>query len=186
MPDIVYLIGEPGVGKSTVLADLATGAIPETRRTPFAHTAWWVNETDYVVELGARREAFSGTDALSMSVQPAVVAWLAETDCENVIAEGDRLGNLKFFGAVDALGWRLTVILLAAPAEAARRRAARAQELGRDLQGDTWLRGRATKVANLEAGWPVVRLDAGGSRQEVLAAVVATGTEPVRLLASCP
>jgi hypothetical protein len=111
------------------------------------------------VQLGALREAFSGTDALAMDVQPKVLAWLGATPHTTVVAEGDRLANSMFFGAVQRLGWALTVACLATPDDlAGMRRAARGS-----TQHEAWLRGRATKVGRLAQQWvhPRWMLDGG-------------------------
>jgi len=109
-----------------------------------------------VVELGARREEFSGTDALAMNVQPAMVNWLAGTGAgEHVLGEGDRLANLKFFRAVWDAGWLLHVACLeASPLTLAQRRSSRALLLGKPEQSASWVKGRQTKLRNVLHGLP--------------------------------
>lgn len=181
---LVYLLGQPGSGKSTLVENLTAGLEPlaiESR--PFAHIVW----PGGVAELGARRPAFSGTDALSMSVQPKVLAWLEEEAPAHVFGEGDRLGNSKFFTAVLGLGWNLTLIRLAVSASvAAARRAQRAHELGTALQSDAWLQGRLTKNRNLVEAWDdrILELDGDQPPGRVLAKLEALGLPLVTLLAS--
>lgn len=156
---LLYLIGQPGSGKSTLVAGLTAGVPSAPVEKPFAHIVWGSGPA--VIELGARRESFAGTDALGMSVQPRVVEWLAGTPHEFVLAEGDRLANGKFFTAVAGLGWEVTVARLAvSEAAAAQRRAARAAALGIEPQSPLWLRGRVTKVRNLAREWATIDLDA--------------------------
>lgn len=150
---LLYLIGEPGAGKSTLLAALAEG-LPST---PANGTVPYIvyGSTPLVAELGARRDAFSGTDALAMSIQPKAVTWLHETPHEYVVAEGDRLANETFLRAAKAAGYDLTVAYVRVkPETAIRRREARARELGRDPQNPTWVKGRQTKCAKLAALLP--------------------------------
>lgn len=137
------MIGEPGVGKSTLLAGLVTGARATYRLRPVAHA-------DYgrAAQIGVIREGFAGTDGLALNAQPAVLEWLARYPFDYFVAEGDRLANAKFFTAVQALGYRLTVAALLGAELAAVNREKRAQVVGR-AQNDTWVRGRATKVDRL-------------------------------------
>lgn len=184
MPDLVYIIGEPGAGKSTALELVTHRLTGAVIRQPFAHTEWWVPE-GRVIELGYRRPAFSGTDTLSMSVQPRVVEWLRSTVNDMVIAEGDRLANGKFFQAVVDAGWNLAVILFAvSPDVADTRRRSRAAALGVDEQGEVWLRGRRTKVARLAAEWEHVVVDADRKPTEVALALAAIQAPPLALLTS--
>lgn len=158
--NLTYLIGQPGAGKTTVLAALTEGESADLRSKPFAHMSY----PNGAIQLGRTREDFGGTDALAMSVQPKVLAWLAHDRPTAVFGEGDRLGNGKFFRAVDALGYGLTVVLLRTPDEvAAGRRADRGSK-----QNETWLLGRRSKVENLR---PWVTHIADGTRpvEEIVA-----------------
>ncbi len=137
--------------------------------------------------LGRKRPGFGGTDALSMSVQPAVLAWLAAARPPYVLAEGDRLGNAKFFAAVLELGYEVRVIrLTVSQVLAAHRRATRASELGVTAQSDAWLKGRITKVANLVAGLGdlVAEVDADGRPEYVLTEVLRLQDPVVTVLRS--
>lgn len=151
------MIGLPGCGKTT----MTDGAVDSLllsgveRDKPFAHTDY-----GWLVALGRRRDGFGGTDALSMSIQPTVIEWIWRTryttQVDEVLGEGDRLANGKFFAAVP----ELTVIYLDTPVEVARQRMAeRADRLGKPLQNEPWWKGRMTKVDNLIARWPHVRYD---------------------------
>lgn len=185
MNHMLYLIGQPGSGKSTLAAALTEGLHATAVRHPFAHTVW--SSTPLVVEFGARREKFSGTDALSMSVQPKVVEWLDDAPYSLVLAEGDRLANGKFFTAVLKAGWKLTIARLgvsAAVGEA--RRHARCVELGIDAQDPSWLKGRMSKVAKLSVDWQALILDLDGDQpvDRVRDQLVASGNEVAAALAS--
>ena len=140
MRHLFYLVGIPGVGKTTVFRKALADIPAEQHTRPFGWIAYPGG-----AQLGVDRGVFSGTDALSMNVQPRVLEWLNRCDLPCVVAEGDRLANGQFFDAVVAQGWLLTVGLLELdPAIAATRRDMRGSS-----QNPSWLRGRHTKVANL-------------------------------------
>ena len=137
---LTYLIGEPGVGKSTLLGTLTAGSEYEEVRDPF----WLRRHANGVTELGRHREDFSGTDALPMSVQPAVQQYLEAVGPALVLGEGDRLGNDTFFAYARRAGYELHLYVLVGTATAASRRKARGTG-----QNETWVKGRQTKVMNL-------------------------------------
>jgi hypothetical protein len=168
----VYLIGPPGVGKTSLM---------ETVKEPYleadAHRAWpgsllWLidlyNPHDSTgpeaVELGRRRGTFSGTDALGMAVMPHAVDWLVNTRSlpALVFGEGARLGTLAFLRLLDErVDHRLTVVHLTADPDGLKvRRAERGSN-----QDPSWMRGAETRAANAAKGLAandvrVVRLDA--------------------------
>jgi hypothetical protein len=178
---LLYVIGQPGSGKSTLVAGLTDGLDPAVETKPFAHTLWRPG----VVELGCRRDTFSGTDALGMSVQPKALAWLAATDVQFVLGEGDRLGNLSFLTAARDLGWHVVVLRLTVSAAVAEhRRLSRAAALGTKPQDATWLKGRVSKVRNVADGWdgPLLEVDADQRPESVLDRVRAAGNPVVTML----
>lgn len=180
----LYVIGQPGSGKSTLVQALTRGSEALDAKTPFAHRIY-LTEPERVVELGGRREAFSGTDVLSLSVQPRVVSWLTEARPRLVLAEGDRLANGKFFAAVGELGYDLLIArLVVSGAVAASRRAERAIRLGKSLQNEQWLQGRITKNTRLAQEWRscVLDLDADQPPERILAELESVGNPVVRAL----
>lgn len=157
---LVYLVGMPGVGKTTVMAELLP-RLSSTRRqltTPIAHEVLLAEpETVVGAHLGIPRASFGGTDALAMNIQPRAAAWLVTHPYPLVLGEGDRLGNGSFFAVMAAADVDLQVVeLVCDPAALEARRSGRGSH-----QDPTWLRGRATKLANL-AGWVRWRVDATG------------------------
>ena len=157
MTRAVYVIGPPGVGKSTLMEGLLADyvrslpvKVPSPPRTtslvfePMAYRGF----DDYAVSLGYRRKQFSGTDALGMSVNPQAVAWAEQfaTDWDEVWGEGARLANKAFLLALDR-HTDLTVVELLAPWDVLTERCARRGS----AQTESWRRGAATRAHNLSS-----------------------------------
>jgi hypothetical protein len=138
---LLYLVGEPGVGKTTILRAALAGAEPITFDKPVPHSRY----PGGLIYIGRERGTFSGTDALGMAIQPQVVKWLETLDAPAVVAEGDRLGNSRFIKAAQDRGWTVTLAMISAPDDViTERRAQRGSN-----QNPSWLEGRRTKVHNL-------------------------------------
>lgn len=163
MNHLLYIIGIPGSGKSTLAAELVKGRRRRIEDVPFVHTVY----EDGLIQLGRERLGRSGTDALSMSVQPNVLAALETGAWPRVLGEGDRLTNRKFFEAAREAGYRVDVALLDTPPElAAERRGDRGSE-----QSESWVKGRETKIDRLRDMAQIV-LD-GRMEPHVLARAIA-------------
>src|SRR6266571_2915830 len=148
MKELLYLIGQPGSGKTTLLKTVLEGLPCETVVKPFAMRYYPKAIRAEAVQFGADREKFGGTDTLGLAVQPLAERFLAETLCPFILAEGDRLGNHKFFKAAAGLGWKVTVALLSTPDDIC---AERRKQRG-STQNERWIEGRKTKINKL-IGW---------------------------------
>lgn len=164
MKHALYIIGEPGVGKTTLMTELKANKLWEPHGQPFLHqhSGLGVAANDpLAVELGGPREGFGGTDVLGMAVQPQAVAFLAGPCAPQLLlGEGDRLGNGKWFASVSEAGYQLYVYHLHGPRLAERRRAERSARLGTEPQHPTWVKGRRTKVESLSLAVGATVLDA--------------------------
>lgn len=166
MKHALYLIGEPGAGKSTLVEHLTRDLPYEDGSSPFAFRRYDCG----VYELGKRRENFSGTDALAMDVQPKAAQFVADIQPSYLLAEGDRLANDKFFRALDDLGYDLRIYALEGADVAARHRRQRGGN-----QDPTWLAGRATKAARLTLRWGADILPAGAPLADLEAMLLEAG-----------
>lgn len=155
---LLYLIGGPGTGKSTLMRKLTA----ELTRVPINPGPERVARDGLfdgtggmpAIELGVRRGAFSGTDALPSSVITRAVPWLtAQTEAPLILGEGARLGNARFLTAARDAGYRVTLGVLEHD-QADEWRAIRSARLAR-LQDPAWVKGRFTAVRNLADNAPV-------------------------------
>lgn len=173
----LYIIGEPGAGKSTLVDHLTRGLSYEASESIFPHRTYDCG----VFEIGKRRSGgFSGTDALAMNAQPAVTQFLGGLKPRLLLAEGDRLANDKFFAALAGAGYTLHVVAILGEDRARMHRELRGSE-----QDETWIKGRRTKVMKLADKWGAQRINAG-SRLDVMEALltdeVATVLKSARLV----
>lgn len=164
----LYVIGAPGVGKTSLMAEVTRPwGDPEVRHTPVPHLRWGGR-----AEVGRRRGEFSGTDALGYAVVPSAVAWVASPQRpELLLGEGDRLACRAFLDALRAAG-ASTVVCLTGPAAWTRARSVdRSARLGREPQNEAWWQGRLTKTAHLALDYDAVMLDARRPTVELAAEV---------------
>lgn len=162
---LLYVIGEPGVGKTT-LVRAVTRVPSEVQTKPYIS---WTHYTDLACQLGYDRQPFGGTDALGMAAQNHVLAWLNTKPYQYILGEGDRLANLKFLHAVEEIGYEVTLAVLScAPEQLERRREKRNAQLGK-VQDEKWLKTRTTKILNLRNGYEgeVWELDAGSGFKQL-------------------
>lgn len=147
-----YIIGAPGSGKSTLMAELLAdwdvGSYTKWHREVFGH---WLERGDETgVYLGHLREDYPGTDALSLSAAPRVLEWLESLPLLGVdalYAEGMRLSHMSFLLALHE-ATDLTVIYVDTPPDiATARRLAR----GGKLLSDQFCKIATSKAKNVAA-----------------------------------
>jgi len=181
---LVYLSGEPGVGKSTLMRQLTAGllrhSLPADDDAPARDLLLTPRSRRVLaVELGRARDAFSGTDALPSAVIAAAERYVrdgrARDEAPLLLAEGARLACRRFLTAAVAGGWQVTLVHLRGEHLAAERRATRAATLGRPPQNPAWVKGRRTAAANLARD-----AQAWGVRLVVVDALAVATAGPVR------
>ncbi len=148
---LVYLIGAPGAGKSTLMARLTANYDREAVDGvigPLAHDKLIDGRGEVVgAELGIRRGLFSGTDALPSAIIDRADPWIRTRPYPLVLGEGARLANRRFILAARDAGYLVTLCLLDHP-DVESWRAQRALDIGRE-QNPTWVKGRTTASENL-------------------------------------
>lgn len=150
MTKFIYLIGEPGAGKTT-LTEAFTSDWTDTARHE-EPIKFRTHHTPYgdALSLGWLRPSFGGTDTLGNTAILAIEPWLPRIkgDYPIIYGEGDRLANSRYFELCKSLGDFHLFYLNTNPAIAAERRAKRSEITGK-TQNPSWVAGRATKHRNL-------------------------------------
>lgn len=150
MKTLVYLVGGPGSGKSTLMAQLTGGWARVPAPGGFVARDWLIDQDGRAagVELGRQRGDFSGTDALPHNaIGPACDYLAAQTETGLVFGEGARLGVWRFLDLALAAGYSVVLGHLEHP-DQRDWLAERSQRLGK-IQSPTWVAGRVTAARNL-------------------------------------
>lgn len=144
-----YIVGAPGSGKSTLMAELLTGWEPGpytkwTSKEMFGHYLQHP-ELGSGAYLGRLRPEYPGTDALSLSVAPQALLWvqavpLLGLDC--IFGEGVRLSHISFLLALHEVSDLTVIYLSITPELAAARRAGR----GGKVLSDRWVKAASGRV----------------------------------------
>ena len=139
---VVYLIGLPGCGKSTVMKSFMENFDGWKQDRPIDLLDSHIIGNVRVLGKYETGETFSGTDRLSMAVSPKAVEFVHARPYEYIFGEGDRLNNKAFFNAcMDDL----TILHLTVSDEERQRRY---RERGSD-QPEKFIQTVGTKVKNI-------------------------------------
>lgn len=145
MKRLLYVIGEPGIGKSTAVRALTSRYDAVPQETPVPHINYADRDGVHAFQqVGRDREGFGGTDALSMSIIDQAEQFLLREAGPRVLLEGSRLANTRFLSTAEQAGYLVTLLHLDGPGIAAARRTLRGSK-----QDPTWVRGRRTAAENL-------------------------------------
>ncbi len=165
MNTVLYLVGPPGVGKTTLVRSLL--GLPASGELPlggyYSTNPKWTVLADACAAGIYDGGLFDGADTIPAPRYQAALDFWASTLAPHkklTVLDGDRFSHAK---ALAFLAERARVIVahLTAPEEVhAARRAARGTK-----QDPSWVKGRVTKAANFvalaqKAGHPVATLDA--------------------------
>lgn len=143
--NLLYVIGAPGVGKSTAMARLREPwdcEVMKHSEVPHVRLRHPLSALPVGVELGVPRENFPGTDALSMSIGPRAMQFVLTNTGVFVMGEGARLATRPFIGGCATQGVRVTLVRLKADPELLEERwRARGAK-----QNPSWRKGAETRA----------------------------------------
>lgn len=148
---LLYLVGAPGVGKSTIARELRSGWDTQVVGFgPVPHVRLGHPSGGRVLglELGVPRPNFPGTDALAMDIGPRALQWLSTQYFPFAFGEGARLATRPFLGGLARAGVAVTLVRLAADEELLTQRW---KDRGAK-QNPSWRKGAATRAERL-ADW---------------------------------
>lgn len=142
---VIAIGGEPGSGKTSLMKEIIQHYGVEPKYEAFKLVPYLQKDNIYVLGKYEEGEVFSGTDRMSMAVQPEAVKFLASLPNNSVVLfEGDRLFTASFLEhCLDK--YDLDIIYLSTTKLI---REERYKERG-SSQNETWLQGRETKISNI-------------------------------------
>ena len=159
---IIYVIGAPGSGKTTLTAEFTQDWTDTARHEE--PIKFRTHHTIYgdALSLGWLRPAFGGTDTLGNTAILAIEPWLPgiAKDYSIIYGEGDRLANARFFNLCKSIGEFHLFYLNTEPALCAERRAQRSLLTGK-TQNASWVKGRETKHRNLAHTYKAFEIPSG-------------------------
>jgi dephospho-CoA kinase len=142
---VIAIGGEPGAGKTTLMKRIIEVTGVEPKYNEFKLVPYLQKDNIYVLGKYEEGEVFSGTDRMSMAVQPEAIKFLASLPEYSILLyEGDRLFTASFLE--HCVEHYDTKIIYLKTDKSVRQE--RYKERGSN-QNETWLAGRETKVSNI-------------------------------------
>lgn len=149
---IAYIIGKPGIGKSTLVRNILKLVKPMSNER-YGLLDYIRCEGINVLGIYNPGDIFCGLDKTSMAVQPDAESFLSYSQSHEpeqaILGEGDRLASAGFLRSCRQVGELRLISLHTNDRLLEERRGARNENVGK-AQDSAWLKGRESKVTNLE------------------------------------
>lgn len=145
MKRVIAIGGMPGSGKSTLMKKIIEALSPTEKYNSYKLVPYLQKNNIYILGKYEEGEVFSGTDRMSMAVQPEAIKFLDSLEKDSIILfEGDRLFTSSFLEhCIDK--YELDIVYLKVDNVV---REERYKQRGSD-QNKTWIQGRETKINNI-------------------------------------
>tara|TARA_R100000773_G_C4195107_1_gene99571 strand:- start:315 stop:845 length:531 start_codon:yes stop_codon:yes gene_type:complete len=137
---IIAIGGEPATGKTTIMKEIIKDYMP-FRKFKYGLVRGIANNKLNIVGVYDKINClFSGTDQLSMAVQPQFLKFVEKCSNEVILFEGDRLFNQSLFDKVDC-----EIIVIKANKEEVHKRHIQRK----DTQTEKFIKAKRTKIENI-------------------------------------
>ena len=142
---IIAIGGEPGCGKTTLMRRIIEEVKPIPKYNEFKLVPYLQKDNIYILGKYEEGEVFSGTDRMSMAVQPEAIKFIDSLPEYSILLyEGDRLFTASFLEY--CVYQHNTKIIYLKTDKSVRQE--RYKERGSN-QNETWLAGRESKISNI-------------------------------------
>lgn len=156
MAKIIAIGGVPATGKTTMMRNIIKHHMPLTT-FKYKLVRGMYNRKTNVYILGIYDNSlFSGTDKLSMAVQPDFINLIKKSPRATFVFEGDRLFNSSLFEQVEC-----DIFVLEADPEVVEKRHVDRQ----DNQTDKFKKAKQTKIQNIKDKYNVTILENNTEKQ---------------------
>lgn len=162
MRKLVYLIGEPSSGKSTVVRRISKGlGVGKSKKFKLVNYREYPEKLVMVIgDYTNDADPFPGPDKFSFSAIDSLRELMVSIpDGWSILAEGDRLATAKLFQYAKDLGYGVEVVhLVVGEPSQSERNKLRAALRWNANPDSPWMKGRRKKYANLARDWATASL----------------------------
>jgi GTPase SAR1 family protein len=135
----IYIVGSPGVGKSTLMKSLIAN-LTFSEKVSLEGT-FYGHEFDNGVYLGLFRDEYPGTDGLVLTCAPDAEKYVSSTEAPILIGEGSKFTYARFFQSMTVNRTLIIIKLIASRQELEARRKQRNSN-----QNPSWLKATDTRI----------------------------------------